>query len=232
MILYSERLFALINVAIDGPAGAGKSTVARGAAKELGYIYVDTGALYRTVALAAQRKNVLGDVNRICDMLPGITVELKFDDEGEQRVYLNGEDVSSLIRTPEISMAASSVSQIPKVREFLLELQRSIARENNVIMDGRDIGTVVLPNADVKIFLFASPECRAERRYKELIEKGQDVKYEDVLKDVNDRDYQDSHREIAPLKPTDESVMADTTGKALPESIEMVVSVIKEKING
>lgn len=232
MILYSERLFALINVAIDGPAGAGKSTVARGAAKELGYIYVDTGALYRTVALAAQRKNVLGDINGICDMLPGITVELKFDDEGEQRVYLNGEDVSSLIRTPEISMAASSVSQIPKVREFLLELQRSIARENNVIMDGRDIGTVVLPNADVKIFLFASPECRAERRYKELIEKGQDVKYEDVLKDVNDRDYQDSHREIAPLKPTDESVMADTTGKALPESIEMVVSVIKEKING
>lgn len=232
MILYSERLFALINVAIDGPAGAGKSTVARGAAKELGYIYVDTGALYRTVALAAQRKNVLGDVNGICDMLPGITVELKFDDEGEQRVYLNGEDVSSLIRTPEISMAASSVSQIPKVREFLLELQRSIARENNVIMDGRDIGTVVLPNADVKIFLFASPECRAERRYKELIEKGQDVKYEDVLKDVNDRDYQDSHRVIAPLKPTDESVMADTTGKALPESIEMVVSVIKEKING
>lgn len=232
MILYSERLFALINVAIDGPAGAGKSTVARGAAKELGYIYVDTGALYRTVALAAQRKNVLGDVNGICDMLPGITVELKFDDEGEQRVYLNGEDVSSLIRTPEISMAASSVSQIPKVREFLLELQRSIARENNVIMDGRDIGTVVLPNADVKIFLFASPECRAERRYKELIEKGQDVKYEDVLKDVNDRDYQDSHREIAPLKPTDESVMADTTGKALPESIEMVVSVIKENING
>ena len=232
MILYSERLFALINVAIDGPAGAGKSTVARGAAKELGEIYVDTGALYRTVALAAQRKNVLGDVNGICDMLPGITVELKFDDEGEQRVYLNGEDVSSLIRTPEISMAASSVSQIPKVREFLLELQRSIARENNVIMDGRDIGTVVLPNADVKIFLFASPECRAERRYKELIEKGQDVKYEDVLKDVNDRDYQDSHREIAPLKPTDESVMADTTGKALPESIEMVVSVIKEKING
>lgn len=222
----------MINVAIDGPAGAGKSTVARGAAKELGYIYVDTGALYRTVALAAQRKNIIGDVKEICDMLPNITVELKFDEKGEQRVYLNGEDVSSLIRTPEISMAASSVSQIPAVRDFLLELQRSIARDNNVIMDGRDIGTVVLPNADVKIFLFASQECRAERRYKELIEKGQDVKYEDVLKDVNDRDYQDSHREIAPLKPTEESVMADTTGKALPESIEMVVSVIKEKING
>ena len=222
----------MINVAIDGPAGAGKSTVARGAAKELGYIYVDTGALYRTVALAAQRKNILGDEEKIADMLSSITVELKFDDNGEQKVYLNSEDVSSLIRTPEISMAASSVSQIPAVREFLLELQRSIARNNNVIMDGRDIGTVVLPNADVKIFLFASPECRAERRYKELIEKGKDVRYEDVLKDVNDRDYQDSHRKIAPLKPTEESVMADTTGKALPESIEMVVSVIKEKING
>ena len=221
----------MINVAIDGPAGAGKSTVARGAAKELGYIYVDTGALYRTVALAAQRKNILGDEEKIAGMLSSITVELKFDDNGEQKVYLNSEDVSSLIRTPEISMAASSVSQIPAVREFLLELQRSIARNNNVIMDGRDIGTVVLPNADVKIFLFASPECRAERRYKELIEKGEDVRYEDVLKDVNDRDYQDSHRKIAPLKPTEESVMADTTGKALPESIEMVVSVIKEKIN-
>lgn len=222
----------MINVAIDGPAGAGKSTVARGAAKELGYIYVDTGALYRTVALAAQRKNILGDEEKIAGMLSSITVELKFDDNGEQKVYLNREDVSSFIRTPEISMAASSVSQIPAVREFLLELQRSIARNNNVIMDGRDIGTVVLPNADVKIFLFASPECRAERRYKELIEKGEDVRYEDVLKDVNDRDYQDSHRKIAPLKPTEESVMADTTGKALPESIEMVVSVIKEKING
>ena len=222
----------MINVAIDGPAGAGKSTVARGAAKELGYIYVDTGALYRTVALAAQRKNILGDEEKITGMLSSITVELKFDDNGEQKVYLNREDVSSFIRTPEISMAASSVSQIPAVREFLLELQRSIARNNNVIMDGRDIGTVVLPNADVKIFLFASPECRAERRYKELIEKGEDVRYEDVLKDVNDRDYQDSHRKIAPLKPTEESVMADTTGKALPESIEMVVSVIKEKING
>ena len=193
---------------------------------------MDTGALYRTVALAAQRKNILGDEEKIAGMLSSITVELKFDDIGEQKVYLNSEDVSSLIRTPEISMAASSVSQIPAVREFLLELQRSIARNNNVIMDGRDIGTVVLPNADVKIFLFASPECRAERRYKELIEKGEDVRYEDVLKDVNDRDYQDSHRKIAPLKPTEESVMADTTGKALPESIEMVVSVIKEKING
>lgn len=222
----------MVNVAIDGPAGAGKSTVARGAAKELGYIYVDTGALYRTVALAAQRNGALGNEDAVQDLLGKITVELKFDENSEQKVYLNGEDVSSLIRTPEISMAASKVSQIPAVRAFLLELQRSIARSNNVIMDGRDIGTVVLPDADVKIFLFASPECRAQRRYKELIEKGENVVYEDVLKDVNDRDYQDSHREIAPLKPTEESVMADTTGKALPESIDMIVSVIKEKING
>lgn len=222
----------MVNVAIDGPAGAGKSTVARGAAKELGYIYVDTGALYRTVALAAQRNGALGKEDAVQDLLGKITVELKFDENSEQKVYLNGEDVSSLIRTPEISMAASKVSQIPAVRAFLLELQRSIARSNNVIMDGRDIGTVVLPDADVKIFLFASPECRAQRRYKELIEKGENVAYEDVLKDVNDRDYQDSHREIAPLKPTEESVMADTTGKALPESIDMIVSVIKEKING
>lgn len=222
----------MVNVAIDGPAGAGKSTVARGAAKELGYIYVDTGALYRTVALAAQRNGALGNEDAVQDLLGKITVELKFDENSEQKVYLNGEDVSSLIRTPEISMAASKVSQIPAVRAFLLELQRSIARSNNVIMDGRDIGTVVLPDADVKIFLFASPECRAQRRYKELIEKGENVAYEEVLKDVNDRDYQDSHREIAPLKPTEESVMADTTGKALPESIDMIVSVIKEKING
>ena len=222
----------MVNVAIDGPAGAGKSTVARGAAKELGYIYVDTGALYRTVALAAQRNGVLGNEEAVQDLLGKITVELKFDENSEQKVYLNGEDVSSLIRTPEISMAASKVSQIPAVRAFLLELQRSIARSNNVIMNAPDIGTVVLPDADAKIFLFASPQCRAQRRYKELIEKGENVAYEDVLKDVNDRDYQDSHREIAPLKPTEESVMADTTGKALPESIDMIVSVIKEKING
>lgn len=222
----------MVNVAIDGPAGAGKSTVARGAAKKLGYIYVDTGALYRTVALSAQRNGVLGDKEKITDMLDSITVELKFDESGEQRVYMNSQDVSSFIRTPEISMAASSVSQIPQVRAFLLELQREIARKNNVIMDGRDIGTVVLPDADVKIFLFASPECRAERRYKELLEKGENVSYEDVLQDVNDRDYQDSHREIAPLKPTDDSVMADTTGKALEESIDMVVKIIEEKING
>lgn len=222
----------MINVAIDGPAGAGKSTVARGAAKELGYIYVDTGALYRTVALAATRNGVLESAEKTEQMLKDITVDLAFDDAGAQCVYLNGEDVYSLIRTPEISMAASNVSKIPAVRAFLLGLQRDIAAKNNVIMDGRDIATVVLPDAQVKIFLTASPECRAERRYKELLEKGENVKYDDVLADVNARDYQDSHREIAPLKPAEDSVIADTSGKSLPQSIEMIISVIKEKTNG
>lgn len=218
----------MINVAIDGPAGAGKSTIARAAAKKLGYIYVDTGALYRTVALAAVRREVLDDADGVAAMLPKISVELKFEN-GEQQVYLDGENVSSLIRTPQISMGASKVSAIPKVREYLLSLQQSIAKENNVIMDGRDIATVVLPNADVKIFLFATPECRAQRRYKELIEKGENVTYEDVLKDVNDRDYQDSHREIAPLKPSEDSVMADTSDLDLQQSTEMIIGIIKEK---
>ena len=218
----------MINVAIDGPAGAGKSTIARAAAKKLGYIYVDTGALYRTVALAAVRREVLDDADGVAAMLPQISVELKFEN-GEQQVYLDGENVSSLIRTPQISMGASKVSAIPKVREYRMSLQQSIAKENNVIMDGRDIATVVLPNADVKIFLFATPECRAQRRYKELIEKGENVTYEDVLKDVNDRDYQDSHREIAPLKPSEDSVMADTSDLDLQQSTEMIIGIIKEK---
>lgn len=218
----------MINVAIDGPAGAGKSTIAKAAAKELGYIYVDTGALYRTIALSAVNSGVIDNEEETVKMLDTIEVKLGFAEDGTQCVYLNGEDVSSKIRTPEISMGASKVSAIPKVREFLLDLQRNIARENNVIMDGRDIATVVLPDANPKIFLFASPECRAERRYKELIEKGENVSYEEVLADVNQRDYQDSHREIAPLKPTEESVMADTSSLTLEESIELIINTIKE----
>ncbi len=219
----------MINVAIDGPAGAGKSTIAKAAAKELGFIYVDTGALYRAIAYNAVKTGVIDDEQKIIDMLDTTKVELKYVN-GVQAVYLNGNDVSAYIRTPEISMGASKVSAIPQVRSFLLNLQREIASENNVIMDGRDIATVVLPNADVKIFLFASPECRAERRYKELIEKGENVSYEDVLKDVNQRDYQDSHREIAPLKPSEESIMADTSNFTLSESIDLIVNTIKEKI--
>lgn len=217
-----------MNVAIDGPAGAGKSTIARAAAKALGYIYVDTGALYRTIALSAVRKGVLEDTDGMIAMLKDIQVELKFEN-GEQKVCLNGEDVSALIRTPQISMGASKVSAVPEVRTYLLDLQRSIARENNVIMDGRDIATVVLPDAEVKIFLFASPECRAERRYKELLEKGEAVSYEEVLADVNQRDYQDSHREIAPLKPSEESIMADTSELDLQQSIALIIRIIEEK---
>lgn len=219
----------MINVAIDGPAGAGKSTIAKAAAKELGFIYVDTGALYRAIAYNAVKTGAIDDEQKIINMLDLTKVELKYVN-GVQAVYLNGEDVSAFIRTPEISMGASKVSAIPQVRAFLLNLQREIASTNNVIMDGRDIATVVLPNADVKIFLFASPECRAERRYKELIEKGESVSFDDVLKDVNQRDYQDSHREIAPLKPSDDSIMADTSELTLQESIDLIVNTIKEKI--
>ncbi len=220
----------MINVAIDGPAGAGKSTIAKAVAKKLGFIYVDTGALYRTIALNAVRNGVADDRDGIVKMLDNTDVKLGFSDDGTQCVYLNGEDVSSLIRTPEISMGASKVSAIPEVRAFLLDLQRDIAKENDVIMDGRDIATVVLPNANVKIFLFASPECRAQRRYKELIEKGENVTFDEVLSDVNQRDYQDSHREIAPLKPTDESVMADTSALTLEESTELIINIIKENM--
>lgn len=219
----------MFNVAVDGPAGAGKSTIAKAAAKELGFIYVDTGALYRAIAYNAVTSGVIDDTQKIIDMLADTNVELKYVD-GVQAVYLNGDDVSAYIRTPEISMGASKVSAIPQVREFLLNLQRDIAQKNNVIMDGRDIATVVLPNADVKIFLFASPECRAQRRYLELIEKGENVTLEDVLEDVNKRDYQDSHREIAPLKPSEDSVMADTSKLTLEESIQLIINIIKERI--
>lgn len=218
-----------IAVAIDGPAGAGKSTIARAAASSLGFIYVDTGALYRSIGLNALRKGVdLADTKAIENSLEGLKVELSFDEQGAQIVLLNGEDVSSLIRTPEVSMSASKVSAVPAVRAFLLDLQRNMAKTQSVIMDGRDIGTVVLPDAEVKIFLTASPEIRAKRRFDELIQKGQQVKYEDVLADVIERDYNDSHREIAPLKPAEDSVLADTSGLTLEESIELIINIIKE----
>lgn len=218
-----------IAVAIDGPAGAGKSTIARAAASSLGFIYVDTGALYRSIGLNALRKGVdLADTKAIENSLEGMKVELSFDEQGAQIVLLNGEDVSSLIRTPEVSMSASKVSAVPAVRAFLLDLQRNMAKTQSVIMDGRDIGTVVLPDAEVKIFLTASPEIRAKRRFDELIQKGQEVKYEDVLADVIERDYNDSHREIAPLKPAEDSVLADTSGLTLEESIELIINIIKE----
>lgn len=220
----------MINVAIDGPAGAGKSTVARAAAQKLGYIYVDTGALYRAVGVYCLRNSIVTtDVDGVSAILKDITVELKFID-GVQHVFLNGDDVSTEIRLPEASMAASNVSAIPSVRAFLFDLQRDIAAKNNCLMDGRDIGTVVLPNAQVKIFLTADPEERAMRRYKELIEKGSNVTFEEVLEDLKVRDYNDSHREIAPLKPAEDSVIVNTTGMTLEESINTIIKTVEEKI--
>ena len=220
-----------IAIAIDGPAGAGKSTIEKLAAKELNFIYVDTGALYRTVGLAATLNNVEPKASpQVDELLSKIKVELTFNDKNEQIVLLDGEDVSSKIRTPEASMMASAISAVPSVRAYLLDLQRNIAKTNNVIMDGRDIGTVVLPNAQIKIFLSANPEDRAKRRYDELLEKGMDVKYEDILADVIERDYNDSHRDIAPLKPADDSIMVDTTGNTLEESVELLISIMKENM--
>ena len=222
---------SIINVAIDGPAGAGKSTISRAAAKEMGYIYIDTGALYRTVGLNAMRKGA--DVNDpeavVATITDDLKVELRFID-GEQRMFLNDEDVSDKIRTPEASSAASKVSAVPEVRKYLFDLQKNLAKSNNCIMDGRDIGTVVLPDAKVKIFLTASPEARAKRRYDELIEKGMDVKYEDVLADMIKRDYDDSHRAIAPLKQADDAILADTSGNTLEESIALIIKIIKDNI--
>ncbi len=220
----------MINIAIDGPAGAGKSTIAKTVSKELGYIYVDTGALYRTVGLNALRKGVdTKDADGVVATLDGLKVSLRFVNN-EQRVFLGEEDVSEAIRQNEVSMAASNVSAIPRVREFLFDLQRDIAKNNNCIMDGRDIGTVVLPDAQIKLFLTASAEARADRRFKELTEKGQSVDYDVILKEIKERDYQDSHREIAPLKQADDAILVDSTEMDLPTTIEYMLGVIKEHI--
>lgn len=219
-----------INIAIDGPAGAGKSTVAKAAAKAFGFIYVDTGALYRAIAYFAVSQGAeVSDAADVTALLPKITAELKYLD-GAQHVFVNGEDVSDKIRTPEISMGASAVSAIPAVRDFLFDLQKKIAAENSVVMDGRDIGTVVLPNADVKIYLTASAEERARRRHRELTEKGETVSFEEVLADVNKRDYNDTHRETAPLKQAEDAVLCDTTNVDLQGAIDMLINIISERI--
>ena len=216
-----------INIAIDGPAGAGKSTIAKMVSAKMGYIYVDTGALYRTIALYITENDIPDD--KIEESLKNADVSLRFID-GTQRVFLGDRDVSGLIRTPEISMAASRTSAIPAVRAYLFGTQQKIAAENNVIMDGRDIGTVVLPNADVKIFLTASAEERANRRYKELAEKPDCPSYQEILDDIIKRDYQDMHRETAPLKQAVDAVLVDTTKLTLEESADAIISVINEKI--
>ena len=220
-----------ISVAIDGPSGAGKSTLARKAAAALGYLYVDTGAIYRTVALSAVRRGIdPADAARLIPTLPELDIRLEYAEDGLQHMYLNGEDVSQAIRVHEISQHASTVSAIPEVRAFLLELQRDLARKNNVIMDGRDIGTVVLPHAQVKIFLTASPESRAQRRHLELQQRGQNTEFDTVLRDIIKRDEQDTNRPIAPLRQAEDAVLLDTTHLDLEQSFQAILDTIKEKI--
>lgn len=218
-------------IAIDGPAGAGKSTIAKVLAKELQFIYVDTGALYRTLGLAMLRAGIdLKDAAAITAALPSHTVSLAYV-EGEQRVFLDNEDVSDHIRTPEVSMAASAVSALPPVREFLLNTQREMAERYSVVMDGRDIGTTILPRADVKIFLTASAEARANRRFAELQEKGVATTYDAVLSDMKKRDYDDMHREISPLRQAEDAVLVDTSELNLEESIAAMKKVVTDRIN-
>ncbi len=222
----------MISVAIDGPAGAGKSTLSRKVAEKFGFIYVDTGALYRAVGYKFSSMGI--DRELACDIdeiLKNTTVDIRFVN-GEQRVFLDGKDVSDDIRTPESSMMASAVSAKPAVRAFLLDTQRKLAENNDCLMDGRDIGTVVLPNATVKIYLTASAEDRAMRRYKELIEKGQAVEFKDVFDDMVQRDYNDMHREIAPLKQAEDATVADTTGFEFEQSFGLLCEIIEKGISG
>ena len=220
----------MISVAIDGPAGAGKSSISRKVSGELGFIYVDTGALYRSIAYTLNAKGITTEeIDKIEATLKETRIDIKFID-GEQHVMVNDQDVSSEIRTAEISMLASAFSALPIVREYLLGLQRRMAEENNVIMDGRDIGTVVLPNATVKIFLTADPEDRAKRRYDEMVEKGMTANYEEVLEDIKKRDYNDSHRPVAPLKPAEDSIVVNTTGNTFEQSVEQLANIIKSNI--
>jgi cytidylate kinase len=229
-----------ISIAIDGPSGAGKSSLAKNVAKKLGFIYLDTGALYRAVGLFVCEKNIAGDnVKAIEDCIERaksgeeeMSVTFAHDTQsGEQKIFLNMRDVSKAIRENNISKYASDVSKIPKVRDFLFDKQRNFANQNNVVMDGRDIGTAILPDADVKIFLTASAENRARRRYDELVSKGQkDIKYEQVLQEMKERDAQDSGRDIVPLRPAEDAVMLDNSGLQEAETLEKALNIIKEKL--
>lgn len=220
----------MVSIAIDGPSGAGKSTLAKRLAKELGYIYVDTGAMYRSIGLYALRQGVdPKNADAVQALLPDIQLDIRLQD-GSQHVYLNGEDVSTDIRAEAVGMAASAVSAHPAVRAFLLDTQRNLAKGQNILMDGRDIGTVVLPDATVKIFLTASPEARATRRWKEYQEKGIATPYEEVLADVKQRDYQDTHRAAAPLKQADDAVLLDTSELDFEQSLAAMKKIIAEKV--
>ena len=219
------------SIAIDGPSGAGKSTLARALAQEMGYLYVDTGAIYRTVGLAVQRRGVdPSDPQAVEQVLGQVDITMGHGEDGQQRMYLDGEDVSQAIRQHVISGYASKVAALAPVRAFLLNKQRHLADNHNVIMDGRDIGTVVLPQADVKIFLTAAPEDRARRRYEELVQRGDSPDYETVLRDVVERDRQDMERAIAPLKKAEDATEVDTTGKNLEESHKLLLETIMAKL--
>ncbi len=218
------------SIAIDGPSGAGKSTMAKALAQELNFLYVDTGAIYRTVGVEVFRRGISPlDSAAVTEILPQLKITMGYGDDGLQHMYLNGENVTTAIRQHEISDYASKVSAIPAVRAFLLEMQQKLARENNVIMDGRDIGTVVLPNADLKIFLTANAEDRAQRRYLELLQRGQQAEYETVLQDVIQRDRQDTERKIAPLRQAEDAVLVDTTGVDLNSSQKILRELVRER---
>ena len=224
-IIVKECIF-MVSIAIDGPSGAGKSSLAKALAKDLGYVYVDTGAMYRSIGLYAVRAGAdPHDADAVAALLPGIKLDIRLLD-GTQHVYLNGEDVSTAIRAENIGMAASAVAAHPAVRTFLLDTQRGLAESQNILMDGRDIGTVVLPNATVKIFLTATAEARAERRAKELAEKGQPADLATVLADIRQRDYQDSHRAVAPLKQAEDAILVDTSDIGLQESFDLLKRTI------
>lgn len=220
------------SIAIDGPSGAGKSTMARKLAADFGFIYVDTGAIYRTVGLAAYRAGIdRHDEPAVKALLPKLSIEMRYNEAGEQRMFLDGEDVSETIRMPEISICASDVSSLPAVRSFLLEMQRKLAREHNVVMDGRDIGTVVLPDADLKIFLTASAEQRAKRRMLELEAKGVDASFDEVLKDIEYRDDQDTKRAAAPLRAAEDAVRVDTSSLNFEESAAVLAGLVIDRLS-
>ena len=221
----------IYSVAVDGPSGAGKSTLAKAAAAKLGIVYVDTGAIYRSIGYYVYCKGIdPKDAPAVIAILPELDIQMRYGEDGVQRMILNGEDVSTQIRLPEMSMYASAVSAIPEVRTFLLEMQRQIARTTSVIMDGRDIGTVVLPNAEVKIFLTAAAEVRAQRRMKELEQRGTPQPFEEVLQQIVERDWADSHREAAPLKQADDAVLLDTGALNFEESLAALLNIIREKV--
>lgn len=221
----------IYSIAVDGPSGAGKSTLAKAIAAELHIIYVDTGAIYRTIGCYARRQGVdAADARAVVDLLPRVRIEMRYDEQGLQHMLLQGEDVTEEIRLPEMSLYASAVSAIPEVRAFLLEMQRDFARKSSVIMDGRDIGTVVLPHADVKIFLQADVEVRARRREKELQERGTPRPFQQVLAEMKERDYNDSHRAAAPLRAAEDAVVVDTSDLDFQQSKEAMLQIIREKV--